>query len=63
MLWFLGYATDHAGGLTDLVTGLLLVVLCASAAGLRVSRHHTASRANKTSGSPMVAKTAASSSS
>jgi SPW repeat len=60
--WLLGYATDHAAWLTDLVTGLLLVVLCASAAGLRVSRHRPASRTNKTSASPAVAKTAASSS-
>jgi hypothetical protein len=36
--WLLGYAADHAAWLNELVTGLLLTVLCASAAGLRVSR-------------------------
>jgi hypothetical protein len=36
--WLLAYATDHAAWLNELVTGLLLIALCASAAGLRVSR-------------------------
>jgi hypothetical protein len=36
--WLLGYATEHAAWLNELVTGLLLIALCASAAGLHVSR-------------------------
>jgi hypothetical protein len=30
--WVLGYATDHAAWLNELVTGTALVVLCASGA-------------------------------
>ena len=30
--WLLGYATDHAAWINELVTGVLLIVLCASAA-------------------------------
>ena len=33
--WLLGYATDHAAWLSELVTGGLLIVLCADAAGVR----------------------------
>ena len=33
--WVLGYATDHQAWLTELVTGLLLIALSASAAGIR----------------------------
>jgi SPW repeat len=33
--WLLGYATDHAAWLNELVTGGLLIVLCADAAGVR----------------------------
>src|ERR1700756_3224498 len=33
--WLLGYATDHAAWLSELVTGALLIVLCADAAGVR----------------------------
>ena len=36
--WLLGYATNHAAWLNELVTGLLLIVLCASAAGLPIFR-------------------------
>ena len=57
--WLLGYATDHAAWLNELVTGLLLIVLCASATGLRVSRHGPA-RLAKTSAAPPIAKTAGS---
>ena len=32
--WILGYATDHWAWVNELVTGVLLVVVCASAAGL-----------------------------
>lgn len=57
--WLLGYATDHAAWLNELVTGLLLIALCASAAGLRVSRHGPA-RLEKPSTAPPIAKTAGS---
>jgi hypothetical protein len=57
--WLLGYATDHAAWLNELVTGLLLIVLCASAAGLRVSRHSPA-RIGKPSAARRIAKTASS---
>ena len=56
--WLLGYATDHAAWLNDLVTGLLLTVVCASAAGLRVSRHPA--RLATTSAAAPIAKTAGS---
>ena len=36
--WLLGYATDHTAWLNEAVTGVLLIVLCATALGLRVSR-------------------------
>ncbi|MBV9000661.1 MAG: SPW repeat protein [Solirubrobacterales bacterium] len=32
--WLLGYATDHAAWLNELVSGLLLIALCASAGGV-----------------------------
>jgi hypothetical protein len=57
--WLLGYATDHAAWVNELVTGLLLIVLCASAAGLHVSRHGRA-RLAKTSTLPPIAKAAGS---
>ena len=59
--WLLGYATDHSAWLNELVTGLLLIVLCASAAGLRLSRHGRA-RLAKGSAAPPIAKAASSSS-
>ena len=55
--WLLGYAADHAAWLNELVTGLLLIVLCASAAGLRVPLHGPA-RLAKRSAVPAIAKTA-----
>ena len=33
--WLLGYATDHAAWLNELVTGTLLIVLCADALGAK----------------------------
>ena len=57
--WLLGYATDHAAWVNELVTGLLLVVLCASAAGLRLPRH-APTRLAKTPAAPRIAKTAGS---
>jgi hypothetical protein len=55
--WLLGYATDHAAWLNELVAGALLIVLCASAAGVRVSRHGPA-RTAEGSAAPRIAKTA-----
>jgi hypothetical protein len=57
--WLLGYATDHAAWLNEAVTGVLLIALCASAAGLRVSRH-APTRLAKTSAATRIAKTAGS---
>jgi hypothetical protein len=57
--WLLGYATDHAAWLNEFVTGLLLIVLCASAAGLRVPRHSPAPLAGRSVARPN-AKTAGS---
>jgi hypothetical protein len=37
--WLLGYAGDHAAWLNELVTGLLLIALSASALGLPVLGH------------------------
>lgn len=59
--WLLGYATNHAAWLNELVTGVLLVVLCASAAGLRLARRRPARLARRSAATP-VAKTAGSSS-
>jgi len=55
--WLLGCATDQAAWLNELVTGLLVVVVCASAAGVRVSRRGAA-RLPKTSAAAPIAKTA-----
>jgi SPW repeat len=35
--WLLGYATDHLAWANELITGLLLIALSASAAGVRAS--------------------------
>ncbi len=58
--WLLGYATDHAAWLNELVTGLLLIALCASAAGLPISRGRRARRARKHPAAPAITKTAGS---
>ena len=58
--WLLGYATNHAAWLNELVTGLLLTVLCASAAGLPISRPRHARVARTKSAAAAVAKTAGS---
>jgi SPW repeat len=46
--WLLGYATDHTAWLNELVSGVLLIVLCADAAGargfMRARRKHTTGR-------------------
>ena len=57
--WLLGYATDHTAWLNELVTGLLLTVLCASAAGLRVPRRGPARLAQRSAARP-IAKAAGS---
>ncbi|HEY2594159.1 MAG TPA: SPW repeat protein, partial [Chloroflexota bacterium] len=57
--WLLGYATDNIPWLNELITGLMLIVLCASAGGPRVSRHRPV-RLTKSATRPAVAKTAAS---
>ena len=54
--WLLGYATDHVAWLNELVTGVLLIVLCASAAGLRVPRYGRARLTERSAAGP-VAKT------
>jgi SPW repeat-containing protein len=56
--WLLGYATNHAAWLNELVTGLLLIVLCASAAGLPISRPRRARLTRRKSAAPAIAKTA-----
>jgi hypothetical protein len=55
--WLLGYATNHAAWLNELVTGALLIALCASAAGLRVSRRGP-TRIAKKAATPRITKTA-----
>lgn len=57
--WLLGYAGDHAAWLNELVTGLLLIVLCTSAVGVRIPRRGHA-RLTSGSAAPAVAKTAGS---
>jgi hypothetical protein len=50
--WLLGYATDQAAWLNEFVSGLLLVVVCARAAGLRVSRRGPARLAKRAAAAP-----------
>jgi hypothetical protein len=53
--WVLGYATYHAAWLNELVTGVLLIVLCASAAapsGLTRFRRRVALLTEVHAGSP-----------
>jgi SPW repeat-containing protein len=58
--WLLGYAADHAAWLNELVTGLMLIVLCASAAGVRISRRGRARLTSRRAAAPAIAKTAGS---
>jgi hypothetical protein len=58
--WLLGYATEHAAWLNELVTGLLLIVLCASAAGFPVSRRARARLSTGRSAAAATAETAGS---
>jgi hypothetical protein len=59
--WALGYATNHAAWLNEMVSGLALTVLCASAAGVGSLRRAGPRWARARRGSPtVVAKTAGS---
>jgi hypothetical protein len=50
--WVLGYATDHAAWLSELVSGAVLVVLCANAAGVGSWRRARRRRAPERAGAP-----------
>jgi len=56
--WVLGYATDHAAWINELVTGLLLIALCASAAAFPINRRGIAQLTRRKSAPPAIAKTA-----
>jgi SPW repeat-containing protein len=59
--WALGYASNHAAWLNELASGLALIVLCASAAGVDFLRRARSGRVTTQSGSPpVVANTAGS---
>jgi hypothetical protein len=58
--WMLGYAGDHAAWLNELVSGLLLIVLCASAAGVPLARRGRARRARRKSRATAIARSAGS---
>ena len=58
--WVLGYAGDHAAWLNELVSGLLLIVLCASAASAGDRYTGGARLARRKSAAPGIAKTAGS---
>lgn len=58
--WLLGYATNHAAWLNELVTGLLLMVLCASAAGFPIYGRGRARLSRKRSTARAIPKTAGS---
>jgi SPW repeat len=58
--WVLDYAGDHAAWLNELVAGLLLIVLCASAAGVPIPRRGGTRLARRKSAGPGIAKTAGS---
>ena len=58
--WILGYAGDHAAWLNELVTGLLLIALCASAAGVAVPHRGRARLTRSKSAAAAIAKTAGS---
>ena len=60
--WLLGYAADHTAWLNELLTGLLLIVLCAGAAGPRVSRRIPTGLTRRRAAAPPIEKTAGSSS-
>ena len=59
--WILGYATDHAAWLNDFVSGVLLIVPCASAAGVPFSPRGRARLAQRGTAAQAITKTAGSS--
>jgi hypothetical protein len=58
--WLLGYATDHAAWLGELVSGLLLIALCASAGAVHVSPLPRSGLAKRRSSVARMAKSAGS---
>jgi hypothetical protein len=58
--WLLGYATNHAAWLNELATGVLLIALCASAAGFPIYRRGRARLTRRKSAPSAIAKTAGS---
>lgn len=56
--WLLGYASDHAAWINEPVTGLLLIAVCASAAGFPIYRRDRARLTRSKSSPPAIAKTA-----
>jgi len=56
--WMLGYAGDHVAWLNELISGLLLIVLCASAASVPISRRGRARLTRMRSPAPTIAKSA-----
>ncbi len=56
--WLLGYATNHAAWLNELATGLLLIALCASAAGFPVFGRVRPGLTGRKSAPPAIANTA-----
>jgi hypothetical protein len=58
--WLLGYATDHAAWLNELVSGLLLIVLCASAGNVHFYAFRATGLAKRRSPLARIAKSAGS---
>jgi hypothetical protein len=58
--WLLGYAADNAAWLNELVSGLLLIALCASAVGVDVSVLRPAGLAKRRSPAARMTKSAGS---
>lgn len=58
--WLIGYASDHAAWLNDLVSGLLVIVLCATALGLPTSLVRRSSLRKGRSRAGAIAETAGS---
>jgi hypothetical protein len=52
--WLLGYATDHAAWLNELVTGMLLIAVCASAATQHSIMHRNNERSRPTPSATQV---------
>ncbi len=55
--WLLGYATNHVAWINELITGLLLIVLCLSAAGIPLTRRGRVRLARRRSATPAIART------